>query len=358
IRSILLTNAILGTPYLSAWRHTVSLCGSTPATESKSAIAPSSTLRLRSTSTVKSTCPGVSIMLIRCCSGIRLWRPSFVPLPFFSEPSIPPQKTVVAALVMVIPRSRSWDIQSITALPSWTSPSLWVRPVYRRIRSVVVVLPASICAMIPMFRTRRSGIFLVTCTAIICSSSPPVVCERPVGLCHPVGIFSALHARADVVLGVEYLAGEPAAHGLLPAGAGVTHHPAQGERVGSPRVHLDRHLIGRAADAPAAHLEARPDIVEGVVQDRHRARAGTLLDKGEGVVDYRLGDTLLAVEHDLVDQLLHQHAPVDGIGGDLPLRWRCSPRHLPSYAFLVPYFERPCLRSLTPRVSSAPRTTL
>ena len=54
---------------------------------------------------------------------------SVVLLPFLDEPSMPPQNTVVAALVMVMPRSRSWDIQSITALPSWTSPSLWVRPV-------------------------------------------------------------------------------------------------------------------------------------------------------------------------------------------------------------------------------------
>src|SRR5918999_4280325 len=354
MRSILLTKAMRGTPYLSACRQTVSDCGSTPATESKSAIAPSSTLRLRSTSTVKSTCPGVSMMLIRCCSGIRLWRPSFVPLPFFSEPSIPPQKTVVAALVMVIPRSRSWDIQSITALPSWTSPNLWVRPVYRRIRSVVVVLPASICAMIPMFRTRRSGVFLATCTAIIGSSSPSVVCERPVGLCHPVGIFLALHAGADVVLGVQDLACEPAAHRLLASGAGEAHHPAQGERVRPPRGHLDGHLVGRAADPPATYPEARLDVVEGVVQDGHRVRAGALLDEGEGIVDDLFGDALLTVEHDLVDQLLHKRAPVDGIGGDLPLRWGYSPRHLlsSSYAFFVPYLERPCLRSLTPRVSS------
>src|SRR5215210_1804276 len=234
MRSILFTNATRGTPYLSACRQTVSDCGSTPATESNNAMAPSSTRRLRSTSTVKSTCPGVSIILIRCCSGIREWRPSLEPLPFFSDPSIPPQKTVVAALVMVIPRSRSWDIQSITALPSWTSPSLWVRPVYRSIRSVVVVLPASICAMIPMFRTRRSGVLLATCTAIASSSSPSVVCERPVGLCHPVGVFLALHAGADVVLGVQDLAGEAAAHRLLPAPTGEAHHPAKGEGVRPP----------------------------------------------------------------------------------------------------------------------------
>src|SRR5919107_6014531 len=105
--------------------------------------------------------------------------------------------------------------------------------------------------MIPMFRTRRSGVFLATCTAILLSSSPSVVCERPVGLCHPVSIFLALHARADVVLRVEDLAREPAAHRLLASGAGEADHPAQGEGIRSPRGNLDRHLVGRAAD-PAA----------------------------------------------------------------------------------------------------------
>ena len=65
IRSILLTKQIRGTRYLSAWRQTVSDCGSTPATESNTAIAPSSTRSERSTSIVKSTWPGVSMMLIR-----------------------------------------------------------------------------------------------------------------------------------------------------------------------------------------------------------------------------------------------------------------------------------------------------
>ena len=96
-----------GTWYLSAWRQTVSDCGSTPATESNSATAPSSTRSERSTSTVKSTWPGVSMMLIR-------W-------PFHSQ--------VVAAEVIVMPRSCSCSIQSIVAAPSWTSPILWERPV-------------------------------------------------------------------------------------------------------------------------------------------------------------------------------------------------------------------------------------
>ena len=101
-RSILFMNAMRGTRYLSAWRQTVSDWGWTPATASNTATAPSSTRSERSTSAVKSTWPGVSMMLMR-------W--SF-------------QKQVVAAEVIVIPRSCSCSIQSIVAVPSWTSPIL------------------------------------------------------------------------------------------------------------------------------------------------------------------------------------------------------------------------------------------
>ncbi|MNP64280.1 hypothetical protein D3C76_1597640 [compost metagenome] len=41
----------------------------------------------------------------------------------------PVQKAVVAAEVMVMPRSCSWTIQSMVAAPSCTSPILWLTPV-------------------------------------------------------------------------------------------------------------------------------------------------------------------------------------------------------------------------------------
>ena len=93
-RSILFTKASLGTPNCSDWRQTVSDWGSTPAR----------TLRQRSTSMVKSTWPGVSIMLMTL---------SF-------------QWQVVQAEVMVMPRSCSSGIKSIVAVPSWTSPMRWI----------------------------------------------------------------------------------------------------------------------------------------------------------------------------------------------------------------------------------------
>src|ERR671933_1557353 len=106
-------------------------------------------------------------------------------------------------------------------------------------RSVVVVFPASMCAMIPMFRTRRKGVFLATDTAIPISSSPPVMCERPVRLGHPVGVVPALDARADVVFGVQDLTGQPPAHRLLAPGPGVIDHPPQSQRVRAARRQLD-----------------------------------------------------------------------------------------------------------------------
>ncbi len=105
--SILLTKQMRGTLYLSAWRHTVSDCGSTPSLPSKTATAPSRTRSERSTSTVKSTWPGVSMMLI--------WWPS--------------QKEVTAAEVIVMPRSFSCSIQSVVEAPSCVSPIFRLTPV-------------------------------------------------------------------------------------------------------------------------------------------------------------------------------------------------------------------------------------
>ena len=93
VLSHLFTNATRGTPYLFIWRSTVIDCDCTPPTEQSTRIAPSRTLRDLSTSIVKSTCPGVSIMLI----------------------SWPFHVTFVAADAIVIPLSLSSSMESIVA---------------------------------------------------------------------------------------------------------------------------------------------------------------------------------------------------------------------------------------------------
>ena len=114
MRSILLTNARRGTPYLLAWRQTVSDCGCTPPTAQNTNTAPSST-RKRTLDFDRE----VDV------SG----RVDDVEAVLRNERSMPVQKQVVAADVIVMPRSCSCSIQSMVAAPSCTSPILWLTPV-------------------------------------------------------------------------------------------------------------------------------------------------------------------------------------------------------------------------------------
>mmetsp|Transcript_17679 Transcript_17679/g.50500 ORF Transcript_17679/g.50500 Transcript_17679/m.50500 type:complete len:215 (-) Transcript_17679:3705-4349(-) len=109
-RSSLLTKATLGTSYRFICRSTVNDCDWTPETPHNTRTPPSKTLKARSTSIVKSTCPGVSMMLI-----------------WFSF-----QEQWVAADCMVMPFSLSKSMESIFApTPSFprTSWMLLMRPV-------------------------------------------------------------------------------------------------------------------------------------------------------------------------------------------------------------------------------------
>src|SRR5689334_5195008 len=116
-------------------------------------------------------------------------------------------------------------------------------------RSVVVVLPASMCAMMPILRSLARAASAAA-TAIPTSSSrrwccalPPVVRERLVGFGHLVGVLPALDRGAEAVAGVQQLVHEPLDHRLLAPGPGVRHEPAQAQCRRPRWAHLDRHLV-------------------------------------------------------------------------------------------------------------------
>ena len=64
------------------------------------------------------------------------------------------------------------------------------------------------------------------------------------------------------------------------------------------RAHLDRHLVGGAADAARAHLDERLHVVERALEDR-RARSSLARSptEVERAVEDALGEALLAVVH-------------------------------------------------------------
>src|SRR6185312_8664940 len=175
-------------------------------------------------------------------------------------------------------------------------------------RSVVVVLPASMCAMIPMLRVLASWAWVSAMSSIsscrpcgACPSagagdrpgdpragdrrSPAVVRECLVRLGHLVRVLAALDRGTEAVAGVEQLVHQPLGHRLLPAGAAVLDQPAQAEGGAARGADLDRDLVGRTTDAAAADLEGRLDVVQRALERDDRVGVGLRPGALEGAVD-------------------------------------------------------------------------
>src|SRR5258708_7780716 len=116
-------------------------------------------------------------------------------------------------------------------------------------RSVVVVLPASMCAAMPMLRVHSSGngrsfaltgetLALSVTTVIFTGAAtadmsdgldwlPAEVGEGAIRLRHLVGVFLLLHDATRIVVSVDDLSGESVLHRDTLAGAGGVDDPAQ-----------------------------------------------------------------------------------------------------------------------------------
>src|SRR3954470_3884807 len=205
-------------------------------------------------------------------------------------------------------------------------------------RSVVVVLPASMCAMMPILRVSFRGdcramvlpLFLFSSSALLYAyhrALPAIMGERLVGLGHAVGVFLLLDGGAAVLRGVQELAREAGAHRLLAAPHGAVDDPAHRQRQLAGGAHLDGHLIGGAADAPGLHLDRGLDVLDRLLEHLHRIVVGLRPDGLQGVVQDALGDRLLAVLHHHVDELGDQLRVVERIRQDLALRDLSAPGH-------------------------------
>src|SRR5215213_3086355 len=212
-------------------------------------------------------------------------------------------------------------------------------------RSVVVVLPASMWAMMPMLRVRARGYsrtssplpFLTSWSVAAtfdrssfvgsAGALPAVVREGAVGLRHLVHVLAPLDRGARTVGGVHDLGAEALGHRVLATGAREVHEPAHRERRAALRLDLDRHLVGGASDAAGLHLEERADVVDRLLQGDHRVVRGLLADLLERVVDDLLGRGLLAVQQDPVDQLRHEQVLIDRVGLDGTTYGRAFARH-------------------------------
>src|SRR5665647_5296 len=174
--------------------------------------------------------------------------------------------------------------------------------------------------MIPMFRVRSRGTDRMSTLVVIIvlvvwrprtgrhlpnryCELPAVVSERLVCVSHLVDVFALLDRVATVLAGVDDLVREAIHHRLLVACAGVLDQPAHAERERAVRANVDGNLVGRTTDAAALDLDARANVRERALPDLQRIILRTLGDHVERLVDDALGNRLLAVAHDDVDEL-------------------------------------------------------
>src|SRR6266705_437743 len=136
-------------------------------------------------------------------------------------------------------------------------------------RSVDVVFPASICAMIPMLRVSSSwkALPMVPETALLSPArvatasltsiphpSPTVVRDGLVALRHAVHVFLFLHRPATRIGGVNQLIREFVGHRLARPFSRILQQPANRQRLPPKRVHFHWNLVVRAAHAPRLHF--------------------------------------------------------------------------------------------------------
>src|SRR6478672_5246257 len=214
-------------------------------------------------------------------------------------------------------------------------------------RSVVVVLPASMCAMMPMLRTFVRSVSTSCATAKFplfrllgcccryarrplyrqASVSPAVVREGPVRLGHLVGVLASLDGGTQAIARVEQLVRETLDHRLLSALLREGHQPTQGQRGRPLRADLDGNLVGGTTDPAATHLEGGLHVVEGALEGDNRIGTSLLPGLFERTIDNAFGQRFLPVEQDFVDELSHQLRPVDRVTDQRSLGCGALARH-------------------------------
>src|SRR5713226_9597290 len=211
-------------------------------------------------------------------------------------------------------------------------------------RSVDVVFPASMCAMIPMLRVSSSlnALPMVPETAFfsparVATASlttatnplPPVMRERLVRFRHAVHVFLLLHCPAARVRCIDQLIRQLVHHRLAGTLPRMLQQPPNRQRLPAERIHFHRNLVVRAAHAPRLHFQQRLHVLDGLLENLQCIVVGLLRHLIHRAVKHPLRRRLLAFPHHRADELLHNVAGIDRIGRLCPpenesFAWHCS----------------------------------
>src|ERR1700682_2851727 len=221
-------------------------------------------------------------------------------------------------------------------------------------RSVDVVFPASMCAMIPMLRVSSSlnTLPMVPETAFFSParvataslttttySLPSVMCERLVRFRHAVHVFLLLHRPAARIRRVNQLIRELVHHRLARALPRILQQPANRQRLPPERIHFHRNLVVRAAYPSRLYFQHRLHVLHGFLENLQRVIITFLGHLIHRAIKYPLRRGLLAFPHHRADELLDQVAVIHRIVGlwtpaDNPFAWHVSSSLLKSFFLL------------------------
>src|ERR1700674_1478411 len=211
-------------------------------------------------------------------------------------------------------------------------------------RSVDVVFPASMCAIIPMLRVSSSltALPIVPETAFfsparVATASltettyplPAVMRERLVRFRHAVHVFLLLHRPAARIRRINQFIRELVHHRLARALPRILQQPANRQRLPAERIHFHRNLVVRAAHAPRFHFQQRLHVLDGFLENLQGIVVGLLRHLIHRAVKHALRRRLLAFPHHRADELLHDVAGIDRIGclwspENKSFAWHCS----------------------------------
>ena len=127
------------------------------------------------------------------------------------------------------------------------------------------------------------------------------MCVSLVGLGGLVHIVSSLDGSASAVGSIDDFAGKLVGHGLLVSQSGISDKPSEAESDLSLGGDFDRDLIVAGADSSGLQFDLRHDVAEGDLENFESRLSGLGLDLVESTIEDGLGDALLSVEHDSVD---------------------------------------------------------
>src|SRR6266850_5669496 len=209
-------------------------------------------------------------------------------------------------------------------------------------RSVDVVFPASMWAIIPMLRVSSSlntrpiapcvAFFSpdrVATASLTKTPSPAVVRERLVRFRHAMHVFLLLHCSTARIGRVNQFIRQLVHHRLARALPRILQQPADRQRLPPERVHFHRNLIVRAAHAPCLHFQQRLHVLDGLLEYLQSVVVGLLRHLIHRPVKHALRRRLLAFPHHRADELLHNVAGIDRIGRlrspeNESFAWHCS----------------------------------